>query len=115
DGRAMFQADAFVAILVARKKVPGADAPPVQIVLQRRGGHRVTYRAPVAGVPLLQDDPAAPWLLAPPDVAAVLRTMQHAGPPLGRASGLSGVHRGVMTGANDVMLLRDVEPKLAGL
>lgn len=65
-------------------------------------------------LPLFLDDDTAPWLLVPPDVRCALRAMQAAGKCLALTPGLK-VHRGVFTGANDVFLITDVEPKLGGL
>src|SRR5690606_34082809 len=65
-------------------------------------------------LPLVPGDPDSPWLLAPPDAARALRRMQAAGPPLGTHPALR-VHRGVVTGANAVLLVREARPRLGDL
>ncbi len=60
---------------------------------------------------LVSGDPASPWLLVPPDVAEALRAMQSAGPVIA-ARGELPIHRGIFTGANDVLLIDDVRLKL---
>ncbi|MFO7894502.1 MAG: N-6 DNA methylase [Longimicrobiales bacterium] len=100
---------------------PGDGAPTaaepdprlVRVRMARRGVAPLEFRVSQGDLPLFPDDPASPWLLAPPDVRAVLRRMQAAGPPLGRHPGLR-VRRGIMTGANDVLIC-SAEPKLGGL
>ena len=87
--------------------------PAVRVRMTRRGVEPLEYTVPQDELPLFTDDPASPWLLVPPEVRAVLRAMQAAGPPLGREPDLR-VRRGVMTGANDVLLGR-AEPRLGGL
>lgn len=119
DQRSIFRADAFAAAIIARKRTspdPPVDArpSPVRVSMVRRAVAPLEFTVSPDDLPLHPDDPTSPWLLAPPDVHATLRRMQAAGPPVGRRLGLR-VRRGVMTGANDVMILRDVEPKLGGL
>lgn len=117
DQRAIFQADAFAGVLVARKtdgSPAAAGAGAVRVRLTRRGVDPLEFRLDAADLPLFPDDPTSPWLLAPPAVQGVLRRMQAAGPPLGRHDGFR-VRRGVMTGANDVLIFPSVEPKLGGL
>lgn len=100
---------------------PGDGAPTaaepdprlVRIRMARRGVEALEFRVAQGDLPLFPDDPASPWLLAPPEVRAVFRRMQAAGPPLGRHPGLR-VRRGIMTGANDVLIC-SAEPKLGGL
>jgi hypothetical protein len=117
DHRSIFRADAFAAVVIARKPVEAGGRggrPPVQVRMVRRGVAPVSYSVPAEGLPLVPGDEASPWLLAPGDVAGVLRTMQRAGPPLGHHPGME-VRRGVMTGANPVLVLRTVEPRLGGI
>ena len=141
DQRAIFRADAFVGVLVARKPPAGTAASgmsasgtatsgpvggepsggsaalgvrrAVRVRMTRRGVDPLEYTVPQEELPLFPEDPASPWLLVPPEVRAVLRAMQAAGPPLGRHADLR-VRRGAMTGANDVLLGR-AEPRLGGL
>ena len=90
------------------------DASIVRVSMVRRGVEPIRFCIPQRDLPILPDDPESPWLLAPPATRAALRRMQRAGPLLGTIPGLS-VRRGVMTGANDVLIFRHVAPKLGGL
>jgi hypothetical protein len=87
-------------------------ADNVSVRLYRKAGDPLEFRLRQADLPLVPSDLRAPWLLAPPDAVAAFRRMQKAGPPLGRRY---RVRRGVFTGANDVLLIRDAAPRLGGL
>lgn len=118
DQRAVFEADAFTAVLVAQRTgdsgaAGAAPTPDVSVRMTRGEGQEIRFRAAHADLPLRPHDPRSPWLLAPPACAGAFRAMQAAGPALG-ASGLA-VRRGAMTGANDIMVVQDVEPKLGDL
>lgn len=144
DQRAVFRADAFAGVVIGRKVVHGGagtantttgavrgrspevenvgrrggavssvPANPVRVRMTRPAVDPLEFAVPQGELPLFPDDPASPWLLAPPGVRTALRHMQAAGPPLGRHEGLR-VRRGVMTGANDI-LVGSADPKLAGL
>jgi hypothetical protein len=119
DHRSIFRADAFTAILVARR--PGDSARngqraerDIEVRMVHPKVAPLEYRLRARELPLFPDDPASPWLLAPPDAGAALRAMQAAGPPLGRHADLR-VRRGIMTGANEVLVMRSVDPGLGGL
>ncbi len=112
DQRAIFRADAFAATLVARKPARPNGPGVVRVTMARRGVAPLRFALPQDRLPAVPGDPAAPWLLAPPDVRVAFRAMQAAGPPLGEAL---RVRRGVFTGANRVLLFEQAEPKLAGL
>ena len=118
--RSIFEADAFASVIIARKPVlrggrdgPGATSPAARARLVRKDGELGFDLRPEV-LPLFPDDRDSPWILAPADALAGFRAMQEAGPPLGRHAGLR-VRRGVMTGANDVLVLRDARPRLGGL
>lgn len=116
DPRAVFQADAFAGVVIARKSESAASeaaAPAVRIALFRRGVEPLRFDVAPHELPLFEADAAAPWLLAPEPVRRVMRRMQTAGAPLG-ASGLR-VRRGIFTGANDVLIVREAKPRLGGL
>lgn len=113
DRQSLFRADAFVATVVARKRAMG-DVDHVATTVALHGRDTARYTVPGRCLPVIVGDNAAPWLLAPPPIAAILRTMQQAGPPIGEHAGLV-IRRGVMTGANDVMVLREVAHRLSGL
>jgi hypothetical protein len=117
DQRSIFRADAFAAVLIARKPVSERARPEgagLRMRMARRGVGPLEFRTRATDLPLFPGDPASPWVVAPPDVVAVFRDMQRAGPPLGRHDGLR-VRRGVMTGANDVLVMSQVAPRLGGL
>ncbi|HEX7118331.1 MAG TPA: DNA methyltransferase [Longimicrobiales bacterium] len=90
------------------------DSPVVRVSMIRRGTEPLRFCVPQSELPVLPDDAESPWMIAPPDARAALRRMQAAGPPLGDLPGVR-VRRGVVTGANDVLVFRHVEPKLGGL
>ncbi|HSK20260.1 MAG TPA: hypothetical protein VK912_13995 [Longimicrobiales bacterium] len=115
DQRAVFDADAFTAVVIAQR-VDAAEAgtpPAVSVRMTRSNGDPLEFVADRADLPLRPGDVRSPWLLAPPGCAAALRRMQGAGRQLGE-SGLS-VRRGAMTGANDVMIVHDVQPRIGDL
>ncbi len=118
DQRSIFRADAFVAVLIARRpaaKVGGSSSGrEIRVRMVRRGSPPLEFHTHPLDLPLVPSDPASPWVLAPPAVAAVLRVMQSAGPPLGEHDDVR-VRRGVMTGANDVLVLNAVALRLGGL
>jgi hypothetical protein len=92
----------------------GRAANAARVTLIRRRGEPLRFDVPHADLPLFTNDPEAPWLLVPAEVRRALRRMQAAGPPLGTLPGLR-VRRGIFTGANHVLLVRDVAPRLSGL
>jgi hypothetical protein len=120
--RGVFDADAFTAVVIAQRAAAGEngaggqgsapDPHDVRVTLHRSGATPLRFSTPQHELPLVPGDLRAPWLLAPPAVTAVLRAMQRSAPCIGD---LCGIHRGVMTGANNILVLRDVEPKLGDL
>ena len=129
DQRSIFQADAYAAAVVAMRNGDGdgeragsdarprpgerIGAPAVRVTLIRRDAQPLRFAVTQDELPLIPGDLEAPWLLAPPAARAALRRMQAAGPPLGARAELR-VRRGVVTGANEVLLVREAEPKLGG-
>ncbi|MCI0436225.1 MAG: hypothetical protein L0271_21670 [Gemmatimonadetes bacterium] len=116
DQRSVFRVDAFTTAIIATR-AGRADANCVsdggpRVIMIRRGRNPRAFTLPQHELPLFPDDDESPWLLAPRRVRRALRTMQDAGGPLGLAHGLR-VRRGVFTGANDVLILREVTPRLA--
>src|SRR5690606_20830929 len=106
--------DAFAAAVVASRRTARNDTATaaVQVTMVRRNVPPLRFAIEQDELPILPDDPDSPWLLAPPAARIALRRMQAAGPPLGTRH---HVRRGVVTGANDVLLNRSAEPKLGGL
>jgi hypothetical protein len=116
DHRALFDADAFTAVLLARKGAaqtsPGDAEPAVRVTLGHSAGPSLHFEVQASELPLRLGDARSPWLLVPPECRAVMRQMQQSGPPLGEAV---TIRRGAMTGANEVLVIRDVEPRLGDL
>jgi hypothetical protein len=114
DHRALFDVDAFTAVLLGRRRTDAlpCEAATVRITIAHPTSSSLEFEVPAAELPLRRGDLRSPWLLAPPDCCRVLRRMQERGSPIG---GVLTVRRGVMTGANNVLVLRDVEPKLGDL
>lgn len=120
--RTWFDADAFTCLVIARRGHPTAKAdrsvtpvPDVsctRIRVHRARGDSVTFEVPVHSLPLVPDDPRAPWVIVPPEPAEVMRKLQRQGSPVGRRF---TVRRGVMTSANNVLLVTDVQPKIGDL
>jgi hypothetical protein len=115
DQRAIFDADAFTAVLIARRPREAALLPdaPVRVRVTRPQREELRFELPASALPLRAGDDHAPWLIAPPACAAALRTMQRNAVSIGEQA--LPVRRGAMTGANDVLLVRDVEPKIGDL
>jgi hypothetical protein len=111
DQHSVFDADAFTAQVICQCS---RRERAVRVTLRNRGREPLSFEQPAAELPLLRGDYRAPWLLAPPDVLAVLRAMQRAGGSIGRQPGLK-LRRGVITGANDVLVIAAAEHRLAGL
>ncbi len=121
DQRSVFRADAFTVAIVATKKRPAHEiaasaesASSVRVRLIRRSAPALEFDVPLAELPLFPGDERAPWLLAPERVRAALRRMQAAGSPIGLSSDMR-VRRGVFTGANDALLIRDARARLGEL
>ena len=113
DQRSIFQADAFTAALVATRQPP-APKQPIEVRVFRRGVPPLSFTIGCDDLPLIPGDDTAPWVIAPPDVLRAIRRMQAAGPCIAQHPDLQP-HRGVFTGANDVLLATHVEPKLGNL
>jgi hypothetical protein len=126
DQRSIFRADAYAAAIIAQRSedeamtitparsTAAATAPAIRVTMIRRGVPPLRFGLPQDELPIFPGDPEAPWLIAPPAVRAAIRKMQAARPPLGSVP-LMRVRRGVATGANDIFLISEVEPKLGGL
>src|SRR5690606_33206185 len=67
DQRAVFDADAFTATIVARRCRTG-DAT-VRVRMTRGPASELRFDVRARDLPLRTRDPRAPWLLAPPDCA----------------------------------------------
>lgn len=115
DQRSVFRADAFAMLVVAEKRrAPASADEPVRVTMIRRRAEPLRFSVAASELPLVRDDPDAPWMIAPPAVQRALRRMQAAGPRLGEQPGVR-IRRGVVTGANDVLVVREAEDKLGGL
>lgn len=122
DHRAIFQADAFTAALVAIRQprrfganeVPPPPDQPIEVQATRRGSPPLRFQLRSDELPLIPGDDTAPWLIVPPEVMRAIRRMQAAGSCIAMRPGMA-VHRGVFTGANDLFIASRVEPKLGDL
>jgi hypothetical protein len=112
DQRAIFAADAYATTLIARRG-RGDVRDTVRVRMDRRGVDVLDFEQPASELPLAPDDTASVWLLAPPDVRRVLRHVQQRGSALDAAVGT--VRRGVVTGANDVLVVREAIGRLGDL
>jgi hypothetical protein len=114
DHRAIFDADAFTAVVIASSARQGTVSAinPVHVELTRATGEPLRFDVPADELPLRPGDDRSPWLLAPADARAVFRAMQRSGVPIGEQL---TIRRGAMTGANEVLVLRDVEPRIGDL
>ena len=109
DQHSIFTADAFAGAIVACRD--RTRELPLHVRCFRKTGPPIEFTLERAQLPLRIEDPASPWLLVPPDVLAVIRKIQCTGQRIRDCKALP-IHRGVFTGANDVLLVEDFEPKL---
>jgi hypothetical protein len=111
DQRAIFNADAFTTVVVARR-TSERSSRRVLVRMTRAGVANLEFALERDRLPLVPGDHRAPWLLAPPECAEALRALQRAGTPLGEEL---VIRRGAMTSANDRMIVTDARPKLGDL
>ena len=133
DQRSVFRADAFTCAIVARKRAAsvsvgdisrgvtrtsppagGPRRPGTHVRMTRRNVPDLEFEVPCDGMSLIPGDHAAPWLLAPPDAVRAFRAMMGRGRPVAQVDGLD-VRRGIVTGANDVLIVRESMHRLGGL
>jgi hypothetical protein len=127
DAPALFEAATYPSLIVARRHAAASSAavggaattgdgtgrrddgdhgPSVSVHVARR---RTTERFPVPRRSLpLTDDPAAPWLLLPPDARRAFDRLRAAGPALGD-SPLGRPTLGVKCGCNAAFLVHAIE------
>jgi hypothetical protein len=111
DQRSIFGADAFAAIMIARKKMEAA-APPVHVTMVRRKCPPLTFTLASERLPFDSQHQSSPWLLVPAAVHAVMQQMCAFGITVGS---LFKIRRGVVTGANAVMIVKSATGKLGDL
>lgn len=118
DQRSVFRADAFTTVLVASKRAEAVTSsvadPPVAVRMFRKNVAPLEFGMDAAELPLVRGEYASPWLIVPPPVRVALRKLQDTGLPIARQPSLA-VRRGIVTGANDVLLIREFTHKLGGL
>lgn len=116
DQRSIFRADAYTTALITerRRTEDTGEGGVVEVEMIRRGAPSLSFQLSAEELPIIPGDFEAPWLIVPPGPRRVIRKMQAAGPPLGSVPGLR-VRRGIETGANEVFIVEEVEPKLGGL
>ncbi|HET9440494.1 MAG TPA: N-6 DNA methylase [Longimicrobiales bacterium] len=108
DQNSIFQADAFAAIVIARRKT-AAPSERIAVSMHRRGHSPLRFNAQPAQLPFNADDHRSSWLIAPRSVQAALAHMLENGAPV--ASRLH-IRRGVVTGANSVLIAVHAQGKL---
>jgi hypothetical protein len=114
DQRSIFRADAFAAELVVTRAAAAGHGRPVRVSMIRRGRAPLEYEAAQADLPIDPADTRSPWLLAPPACVQALRRMRAAGPELAAVRGLP-IRRGVVTGANDALIIRRATRRIGDL
>ena len=110
DQRSIFKADAFAGAIVAVKSET-ASRGNVRVACYQRHAPVLEFEVATDNLSFDPSDPGSPWLLVPPEVGAAIHQMRAAGPTIGERPELP-IHRGVFTGANEVLLLDEVEAKL---
>jgi hypothetical protein len=113
DHRDVFNADAFPAVVIAHRSCERRERDAIDVRLARRNLEPLCFSVRTTELSLRPGDTQSPWILAPPECVAALRTMQRNGIAL-MELGLA-IRRGVMSAANEVLVLSSVEPKLGGL
>lgn len=93
-----FDATTYPLTLLAIRGAPKAGHLTA-IRSHTRCGDVLEFQLPQHRLALFADDPASPWVLAPPGVRAAMDRMHAAGSPLG-AQEARRPHRGLFTGAN---------------
>ena len=111
DQRSIFGADAFACILIARRKRE-VKRQLLQVRMVRRKSDPLEYRLPAERLLLDSQEPRSIWLLAPPAVRHALQHMQTAGVAVAERF---RIRRGIVTGANSVMILCEARGKLGNL
>lgn len=105
DAPALFDAATYPSLLVAqRTATPTANSAAERVrVHVMRGTRDHAFALPAMSLPLA-GEPAAPWLLLPPDVRNAFERLRRSGPALGDA-GLGRPTLGVKCGCNDAFLV----------
>lgn len=99
-----FQATTYPLMLLLEATQPGIGAT-TEVRLHTPGSGPIDFRLAQRDLPHLPDDPASPWLLAPPGVRAILRRVITASRPLGSRPDRRPC-RGIFTSANEVFIGR---------
>ena len=110
DQRSIFKADAFAGAVVAVKSETPSSGN-VRVACYQRHAQPLEFEVSPESLSFDPGDTLSPWLLVPREVSAAIHQMRAAGPAIGGRPELP-IHRGVFTGANEVLLLDEVEPKL---
>jgi hypothetical protein len=106
-----FDATNYPLVLLAASAEP-EPKEQTEVRCHDRHGDILEFRLPQSQLPLLDDDPAAPWALAPPDVRAAMARMGEAGPPLGYQRDRRP-QRGLFTGNNALFVAEAPVPDSA--
>jgi hypothetical protein len=97
-------------ILILQKSPPDQGSTHIDVVVQ---GKIKSWDINQDELPVIKNDHRSPWMMAPPDVIAAFRNMQILKHETGfitnrRIGDLYEVHRGVMTSANDIFLIKRI-------
>lgn len=111
DQRSIFGADAFAAIIVARKR-PTPPVKDVAVEMVRRKASSLTFAVRQDRLRFDNTSPRSSWLLVPANVRAAMSRMSESSAPV--ASQLR-TRRGIVTGNNGALIIRKVESKLGDL
>ncbi len=111
DQRSIFGADAFAAIVIARRKLEAAS-PAAAITMIRRKHAPMTFSSRAEQLPFDPRNPRSIWLLAPAGVRSALSRMLESGSSI--ASQLQ-IRRGVVSGANAALIVTESVGKLGDL
>ncbi len=105
DAPALFDAATYPSLVVAeRTSAPVASSATERVQVHvMRGARDHAFALPAVSLPL-GAEPAAPWLLLPPDVRAAFERLRRSGPALGDA-GLGRPTLGVKCGCNEAFLV----------
>ena len=109
EGVAAFDAAVYPSGLVARNGVPDdsrrrAPGPQVEIAVHRMN-RTLTWHTDRMALGAFPDDPAAPWLLLPPEARVAFERLRDRGTPLAE-SAFGPPMLGVKTGCNDAFVMR---------
>ena len=111
DQRSIFSADAFAAILIARRKTD-AVAAPLTVSMIRRKTAPLNFAMAQDELSFDKSDARSLWLLTPAAVRSAMQQMLTSGTLVARQF---RIRRGTVTGANAVMVVTSADGKIGNL